>query len=917
MVLAVNTRYLPLALRAYAEAPQARPSSAAPLRPSRYSLVFDCETTTHLEQELRFGMYAVYDGDMCIDQGAFSGLLQPGELDVLQRYCDEYGLTYCPLHEFIAKVFYEYGYALHGNVIGFNLPFDISRLAQRWTAARGSMLGGWTFFLLEDEWQGAPIQIRSLSHKRALIRFRTPRRGRYPSRSMANRKVGTTPFHGHFVDVHTLALSLLGTSFSLDGLCQQLHVAHPKLKAKAHGKVTADYLKYAQRDVLATWECFQALRAQLRASGLTVEPSALYSEAGVAKSVLRQMGVKPWRELQPGFSPNLLGIIWSTYYAGRSELRLRKAVQRCAYLDFTSQYPTVAILLDIWRFLTASEVKYSDATQETRAFLEDVTLEQLLQPETWKQLAVLVLVEPDEDVLPVRAPYAGPGDNQIGENLLTSKQCIWYTLAHAVASKLRTGKAPKILQALRFTPGPLQEGLQPMQLFGKRIRPTDDLYKVLIEHRQQLRAAGKEHEQLAVKLAANSLAAGIFGEINASSVEETYPAHIRSNGDSHTVRTRYVEEPGLYYHPLLATLVTSGGRLLLAMLETAGAEYGLEWAMCDTDSMVFTQRHGIALPEEIGTFVQVVVDRFERLNPYSVPGLLKVEDVCHFYGVSAKRYALFEYNAHGQPLFRRVSGHALGYLASPVEPWPEPVELEDAAPWHVDFWRQLLDADYGPLPGFDTTAIMPYSITRPSIEDWLPLRPFSFLTVLLGKSRYDAGGDDWREIRPIAPFTRSPQEAEALAVDRQTGKPLGPDVALLATYAEALADFHVHPESKFDPDPHAVGLLPRCHVVPDGFRLIGKEANLADERAVFGSKDMDAAIEYASVGAAETSWRDAFAGHSLSELGRHTGYSKTYLSLLLAGKRDLTEEVRMRFQRAVRELRGIADCSQMVEAKAK
>src|SRR6185312_7599356 len=97
--------------------------------------------------------------------------------------------------------------------------------------------------------------------------------------------------------------------------------------------------------------------------------------------------------------------------------------------------------------------------------------------------------------------------------------------------------------------------------------------------------------------------------------------------------------------------------------------------------------------------------------------------------------------------------------------------------------------DYSGLPGFQETALMHYSVTKPAIEDWIDLRPFTFMSILLGKSKY-SGVTGWREIRPIAPFTRSPREAEGLAVDRRTGKPLGDDVRLLATYADALADYH-------------------------------------------------------------------------------------------------------------------------------
>ncbi|MDE2040606.1 MAG: hypothetical protein KGJ45_11420, partial [Elusimicrobia bacterium] len=355
----MTTRYLPLALRAYAEAPAAKPMKARPPRPSPYSLVIDCETTTHLEQELRFGFYRVYNGLELEDEGAFSGFLQPHESKTLEDYCAKHGLTYMVLNEWVEKVFYEFGYRLHGQVVGFNLPFDLSRLAQRWAVSRGSMSGGWTFYLADDTAATPPLQIKSLSHHRAVIRFRSRWADRAP-RSMRKRELPVRPYRGHFVDVHTFAHCLLGSSFTLSELCKTLGVKHGKLITKGHGKLTPAYLKYAERDPLATWECFLKLREQLRGSGLKVEPSSLYSEAGVAKAILRQMGVKPWRQLQPGFHPELLGIIWSTYYAGRSELHLRREHRPSVYLDFTSQYPAIAALMGLWRYLTATGIEVSE-----------------------------------------------------------------------------------------------------------------------------------------------------------------------------------------------------------------------------------------------------------------------------------------------------------------------------------------------------------------------------------------------------------------------------------------------------------------------------------------------------------------------------------------------------------------------------
>jgi hypothetical protein len=47
----------------------------------------------------------------------------------------------------------------------------------------------------------------------------------------------------------------------------------------------------------------------------------------IGKASLRQMGIRPWREVQPDVPPELIGIILSTYFGGRSEVRLRKQLE--------------------------------------------------------------------------------------------------------------------------------------------------------------------------------------------------------------------------------------------------------------------------------------------------------------------------------------------------------------------------------------------------------------------------------------------------------------------------------------------------------------------------------------------------------------------------------------------------------------
>src|SRR5271166_1257484 len=129
--------------------------------PSDWVLVFDCETRTTPDQRLRFGAYQLRYKGQVWERGAFyepePGVLTPDELTILRQVmADEEaksdGERTClrTRAEFVDKVFYGSGYAAGAQIVGFNLPFDLSRLAIRHASARRSMRGGFSLTLSED-----------------------------------------------------------------------------------------------------------------------------------------------------------------------------------------------------------------------------------------------------------------------------------------------------------------------------------------------------------------------------------------------------------------------------------------------------------------------------------------------------------------------------------------------------------------------------------------------------------------------------------------------------------------------------------------------------------------------------------------------------------------------------------------------
>ena len=94
----------------------------------------------------------------------------------------------------------------------------------------------------------------------------------------------------------------------------------------------------------------------------------------------------------------------------------------------------------------------------------------------------------------------------------------------------------------------------------------------------------------------------------------------------------------------------------------------------------------------------------------------------------------------------------------------------------------------------------------------------------------------------VAPFNSKPSRAAVNCFDRLTGATVG--IGRLKTYAEALSDYHLHPEAKFlNGDYVDCGPTVRRHIQVAGVRYIGKEANRWEEQFYVGL-DPEAQIEY-------------------------------------------------------------------------
>jgi hypothetical protein len=687
-------------------------------------LVFDTETRIDEAQALTFGSYRFIENGRCLEEGLFyADDLPTADRAVLEVYVKSHAsgtdrregvpeLLLLSRREFLAR-FYLAAYKARSLVVGFNLPFDLSRLACRVGKARGRYAGGFSLALWDYQDQGGAwqvnkhrprIAIKHIDSKRAIIAFtktlKPAEEDRIPHGSSTGIPDKAHGFQGHFLDLRQLAFVLTDRGHTLRSACDAFGVERGKMTAEGHGLIDESYITYNRRDVEATAELAFKLLEEYDRFDVGLQETQAYSPASLGKAHLRKMGIAPVPDRQPKFSKQHLGYAESAFFGGRTSAHIRKVPVPVVYTDFLSMYPTVNALMGLWRYVVAGEIALVlGYASETIDFLEAIKPETLFDPETWKSLPAFVRLVPDGDVLPTRAKYSRESnDYQVGLNHLHAvtdnpDDGLWFALPDVAASVLLTGRMPKILDAFRIVPKEMLAGLRAIRLRETvTIDPSSqDFFRAIIEERKRLALntalSAEERDRLdkALKVLANATSYGIFAEMRRE--ESAQKGAVTCYGIDPTpfeCRVLNPEKPGEYCFPPLASVITAAARLMLALLERCVTDLGGTYAMEDTDSMaiVATQRGGLirspsgpyrrngkpAIRPLSWAQVDAIAERFAALSPYdrtAIPGsILKIEDdnfdpetgrqrQLWCLAISAKRYALFVRDPIGEPALLR------------------------------------------------------------------------------------------------------------------------------------------------------------------------------------------------------------------------------------------------------------------------
>jgi hypothetical protein len=550
-----------------------------------------------------------------------------------------------------------------------------------------------------------------------------------------------------------------------------------------------------------------------------------YSPASIAKAYLKAMGIER-PELKFRLPNEELGRWMQGYFGGRSECRIRHEVVPVVPIDFTSEYPSCCANLGLFKLLTAETIEFVDDTKEVKRFLERITLETCYDREIWPQLNFVARIMPDGEILPIRTVYDGQSQN-IGNNYLHPNplhpEPIYKAGLDLVAAMIQhPGKIPKIEQAFRIVSAGKQAGMRAVRLRGKVvIDPNDDsadLFTKIIEERKRNKHDADLYYWL--KILANSIY-GFFVELIPEHFEQPKKVLVFSGDETFPDSSKVIERRGKWFAPYLATLITSAGRLLLAMAEVEVKRAGGTYLYCDTDSLaIVASKQGgqLIIPGAHGRRILTwgdvdrIIAKFRALNPYdpnTVPDLLNLTDdnyvcacshelkaehsetgMCEVrgcnckarkkvrrqlwgVGIAAKRYTLFEkvLNARGKLVDIKIvdpKAHGIGFLYPPKHNPPN--WKRDAPQWIYEMWDYIVRGFLGLPRRLPTWASLP-QMMRFSVSTWNVLkmigvwegaRPHNFMFMVMTSQEFsfDFDFDNKPDKKPmvIVPFSSRQSE---------------------------------------------------------------------------------------------------------------------------------------------------------------
>jgi hypothetical protein len=589
-----------------------------------------------------------------------------------------------------------------GCLIGHNVAFDLARVASlAWGHESPKTGQGFCYALCECS--GRKITTEMVADVGRRVPQQVARCPEHPF--VISRKLGAKKFQyglsndqysGPIIDTVTLGKAVLGpgpaTLFKL-GLRSHADILKREIgdgDETGHGDaLKAEYIDYLIIDVAATSDLFKHLWIKYNEHNLSTPLSLMFSEASVGKAYFAELGITPHMRRRPWFDRDgasnvdprdAINFAQTAYVGARAEVRLRLTPAACIKMDVASQYPSVQTLMrlqDLWTAASFEIWRGADVASRASDVLSMADHAWLQSPDNWPLMRYIVCVNPHNGIYPARWKEGdGRPFGLVRHDVASRKDgspsfTRWVTLADAIASKLLTGEASPIVDAIEIRPRGMLD-TRPLALFGNKDKvldlKRDNLFATLIDYRmavkQEIDELNKDAKinalkimelksiEQAVKITCNATAYGVMAETRMEGAREV---------------------SGQYYAPWIACQITGGARLILAIAETLARDIGqadldvaIRHCFADTDSLAFARPDGIST-YDFRACIDKVSAYFRALSPYkNQPDLFGIEKqyldkdgICYFFGVSVKRYALFNLDEQGVKLVG-VSSHGLG-----------------------------------------------------------------------------------------------------------------------------------------------------------------------------------------------------------------------------------------------------------------
>ena len=402
----------------------------------------------------------------------------------------------------------------------------------------------------------------------------------------------------------------------------------------------------------------------------------------------------------------------------------------------------------------------------------------------------------------------------------------------------------------------------------------DDLFRKIIEQRKLHKSDKALYYWL--KILANSIY-GFFVELNPEIQNKNVPVKVFSGEKTFSDDSDVIENPGPWFFPPLASLITSGGRLLLAMTEACVKEKRGTYLFCDTDSLaIVASKEGglLHIPGSKGVRilswaeVQAIVDKFAALNPYNrkiVKGSIlnlvdanyvdsdpkKPQRQLYGYSIAAKRYALYVRIGQNDIKIIDPKAHGIGFLYPPKD---SPKDWkEDVPQWIYEMWDYIVRGalelkrkkpSWLNIPQMMRLTITTYNVLE-MLGEWEIARPYNFLLLpmvdptfgyafsrranekVLLVCEFSSKQERWFDIKCVN--IHSGKKYKMVDCTKENNPPY--NVVFPSQFARLLIEYQEHPEAKsLAPDGTPCeagtrGLLRRAHIFAGEFRYVGKETD--------------------------------------------------------------------------------------------